>query len=167
MGARVAMEMARIAPDRIQKLALLDTGIHPLKTGETEKRQEVVNFALEHGMDSLADRWLSGMVHEPNKDNMELMTKLKEMVLRCDTHLHTRQIKALVHRPDASRYLSTISCPVLIAVGRFDQWSPVSQHEDMLTLLPNAQLNVIENAGHFAPVEQPEIVSTLLVEFLS
>jgi len=34
MGARVAMEMARLAPARVQRLALLDTGIHPLKPGE-------------------------------------------------------------------------------------------------------------------------------------
>jgi pimeloyl-ACP methyl ester carboxylesterase len=88
------------------------------------------------------------------------------MVLRCDADLHARQIKALTNRPDASSYLADIKCPVLLFVGIEDQWSPVSQHEDMLSLLPNARLEVIENAGHFAPVEQGAVVANLIAEFL-
>jgi pimeloyl-ACP methyl ester carboxylesterase len=42
----------------------------------------------------------------------------------------------------------------------------VSQHEEMMERLPNARLEVIENAGHFAPVEQPDAVADILVPFL-
>jgi len=166
MGARVAMEMARLAPQRIERLVLLDTGIHPLKDGEIEKRQEIVQFAYDNGMQALADRWLKGMVYAPNFENRSMVEKLNRMVLRCDAELHERQINALVNRPDASSYLSDIKCPVLLVVGLHDQWSPVSQHEDMLRLLPNAILEVIDNAGHFAPVEQADEVAELLVNFL-
>jgi len=166
MGARVAMEMARLAPDKIQRLVLLDTGIHPLREGEIEKREEIVQFAYESGMQALAERWLEGMVHAPNRQNSSLMQSLTEMVLRSDPAMHARQIKALTERPNASSYLAEISCPVLLVVGRYDQWSPVSQHEDMLQLLPNARLEIIENAGHFAPVEQADGVAQLVSEFL-
>lgn len=167
MGARVAMEMARLAPERVEKLALLDTGIHPLRDGEPAKRAEIVHFAHENGMAALTDRWLPGMVYAPNQSNEALMTKLKNMVLRATPDLHARQIKALVDRPDASAYLAQIECPVLLIVGQEDQWSPVSQHEDMLKLLPNARLEIIAEAGHFAPIEQPESVARLLADFLS
>ena len=167
MGARVAMEMARLAPERVEKLALLDTGIHPLRDGEPAKRAEIVHFAHENGMAALTDRWLPGMVYAPNQSNEALMTKLKNMVLRATPDLHARQIKALVDRPDASAYLVQIECPVLLIVGQEDQWSPVSQHEDMLKLLPNARLEIIADAGHFAPIEQPESVARLLADFLS
>ncbi|GGD20401.1 alpha/beta fold hydrolase [Sinisalibacter lacisalsi] len=164
MGARVAMEMARIAPERIDRLALLDTGIHPLKEGEREKRDEIVRFAYENGMEALAARWLPPMVHEPNQ-TPELMKGLTDMVLRRDADLHARQIKALVDRPDAASYLTGITCPTLLVVGRQDQWSPVAQHEEMLALLPDARLEIVEDAGHFAPVEQPEAVARLVAEF--
>ena len=167
MGARVAMEMARLAPERVEKLALLDTGIHPLRDGEPAKRAEIVHFAHENGMAALTNRWLPGMVYAPNQSNEALMTKLKNMVLRATPDLHARQIKALVDRPDASAYLAQIECPVLLIVGQEDQWSPVSQHEDMLKLLPNARLEIIADAGHFAPIEQPESVARLLADFLS
>jgi pimeloyl-ACP methyl ester carboxylesterase len=165
MGARVAMEMARIAPGRVRRLALLDTGFHPLKPGETEKRAEIVQYAYEHGMQALADRWLPPMVHEPNQ-TPELMEKLNAMVLRSNEDRHARQIHALVNRPDAASYLDRIACPTLVMVGRQDRWSPVSQHEEMMERLPNARLEVIENAGHFAPVEQPDAVADILVPFL-
>ena len=165
MGARVAMEMARLAPERVEKLALLDTGIHPLRDGEIEKREEIVRFAYEKGMAALAERWLPGMVNKTNQMNEALMSTLTNMVLRKTPDLHARQIKALVGRPDAASYLSQIECPVLLIVGRQDQWSPVSQHEEMQDLLPNARLEIIEDAGHFAPVEKPEKVTDFIEAF--
>ncbi len=166
MGARVAMEMARLAPARIERLALLDTGIHPLREGERGKREEIVRFAHQEGMAALAERWLPGMVYEANRADAHLMQRLRDMVLRRDPDCHARQIKALVDRPDAATYLPQIVCPVLLMVGRQDQWSPVSQHEAMLQLLPDARLEIIEDAGHFAPLEQPDAVARILAGFL-
>ena len=167
MGARVALEMARLAPERIERLVLMDTGIHPLKDGETEKRDAIIAYAYAEGMQALADKWLPGMVYAPNQQNEPLMQSLTDMVLRKDADLHKRQITALVNRPDASAYLADISCPVLLVVGREDQWSPVAQHEDMQRLLENSRLEIIDNAGHFAPVEQPDDVVHVVAPFLN
>ncbi|MCB1389797.1 MAG: alpha/beta hydrolase [Rhodobacteraceae bacterium] len=167
MGARVAVEMARLAPGRIERLALLDTGIHPLAPGEVEKRAEIVRYAYDHGMEALAARWLPPMVWEENRHDAALMAALTAMVLRKSPDQHARQIKALVERPDAAATLPAIACPVLVIVGRHDAWSPVAQHEEMVRLLPDARLEIVEGAGHFAPVEQPGAVADLLVPFLS
>ena len=165
MGARVAMEMARLAPKRVQRLCLLDTGYQPLKPGEEEKRAEIVAYGHEHGMAALAARWLPPMVHEPNR-TPELMGALTEMVLRSNPDRHERQIHALVNRPDAGAYLPRIDCPTLVIVGRQDQWSPVEQHEEIMAVLPNARMEIVENAGHFAPVEQPDVVGPMVASFL-
>ena len=167
MGARVALEMARLAPERIERLALLDTGIHPLREGERAKREDIVAFAYAHGMQALSERWLPGMVHPDRHQDTELMNALNAMVLRQTADIHARQINALVNRPDAAAYLPDISCPVLLMVGRQDAWSPLSQHEEMLNLLPDARLVVIEDAGHFAPIERPEATAAALVPFLT
>jgi pimeloyl-ACP methyl ester carboxylesterase len=167
MGARVAMEMARIAPERIERLALLDTGIHPLKPGEVETRARVVALAYDQGMAALAATWLPPMIHAPNRENQALMQTLTDMVLRKSPELHERQITALLNRPDASTYIAGIACPTLLVVGKHDAWSPVAQHEDMRALLPDARLEVVADAGHFTPVEQPETVVRLLAAYLS
>lgn len=154
MGGRVAMEMARIAPDRVERLALLDTGIHPRREGEEAKRQEMIDLG-HRDMAELARLWLPPMVHPGRVSDAGLMGPLTDMVLRMDADLHERQIRALVNRPDAAATLGGYPGPVALVVGRQDAWSPVSQHEDIARLLPQAVLTIIEDAGHFAPVEQP------------
>ncbi|WP_246249259.1 alpha/beta fold hydrolase [Chelativorans alearense] len=162
MGARIALEMVRLSPERVAKLALIDTGIHPRRKGEEIKRQEMVDLAHSEGMSALAVRWLPPMVDEAHHGDQVLMGGLTEMVLRANPEQHERQIEALLGRPDAAAYLGTITCPVLLAVGRYDKWSPVAQHEEMLALLPDARLVIIEDAGHFAPLEQPEAVTAAM-----
>lgn len=167
MGARVCLEMVRLAPERIERMALLDTGIHPLGPGERERREAIIRLAHDEGMAALAERWLPPMVAPRNRANAALMEDLREMVLRMDPDIHERQIRALVGRPDARPVLAGATCPVLLVVGSEDEWSPVAQHEQMLQLCPTARLSVVEGAGHFAPVEAPEEVTDLLVDFLT
>jgi pimeloyl-ACP methyl ester carboxylesterase len=162
MGGRIALEMVRQASERIEKLALLDTGVHPPKEGEQGPRQVLVDLAFTHGMNALADKWLPPMVHRDRQSDPELMGSLRAMVLRADPVQHERQIRALLGRADAEPLLSQIACPVLLAVGRQDAWSPLSQHEKMLARLPDARLVVIEDAGHFAPFERPQATAEAL-----
>lgn len=165
MGGRVALEMLRLAPDRIAKLCLMDTGVHPLGPGEPAKRQRVIEIADTKGMKALADDWLPPMVHADRLADAAFMTPLFEMVWRMTPHLHRAQIKALVERPDAVPVLKAATCPVLLLVGRQDGWSNVAQHEEMLALVRDGALAVIEDAGHFAPYEQPQAVARAFGRF--
>ncbi|HZH53562.1 MAG TPA: alpha/beta hydrolase [Microvirga sp.] len=166
MGARVAMEMARLAPQRVERLGLIDTGAHPRRDGEEVHRQALVDLAFAEGMEVLAERWLPPMVHERRADDPALMEPLKNMVMRASPEQHRRQIQALLNRPDARAQLAKITCPTLVMVGRQDRWSPLSQHEEMVALIPNAELVVIEDSGHMTLVEQPEQVSSALLRWL-
>lgn len=166
MGARVALEMVRLAPERVVRLALADTGVHPKKPGEDAKRQHVIDLANTKGMQALADQWLPPMVHPDRHEDKALMGALNAMVLRMDPELHARQIKALLNRPDAMEGLKAIDCPVSLIVGRQDAWSPVAQHEGMLAHLKNARLEIVEDAGHFAPIEQPKAFVTAIENWL-
>jgi pimeloyl-ACP methyl ester carboxylesterase len=166
MGARVALEMMRAAPERIARLALLDTGIHPVREGEEANRQILVDLAFKDGMAALADRWLQPMVHEARVHDRSLMEPLKAMVMRATPEQHQRQIRALLNRPDPRALLPTIRCPVLVMVGRQDRWSPPAQHQEIAALSPNAELVVIEDSGHMSTVEQPDQVSRALLRWL-
>jgi protocatechuate 4,5-dioxygenase alpha subunit len=166
MGARAAMEMARIAPERIERLGLIDTGIHPRREGEELTRQVLVDLAYAEGMGALAERWLPPMVHEGRTGDRALLDPLKDMVMRATPEQHHRQIRALLGRPDARIHLSEITCPTLVMVGRQDRWSPLAQHEEIAAAIPNAELVIIENSGHMSLVEQPEQVSGALLRWL-
>lgn len=166
MGARVAVEMVRLAPQRIVKLGLFDTGAHPRREGEEANRQVLVDLAFAQGMGALANRWLPPMVHEARSNDPQLMQPLKAMVMRATPEQHQRQIRALLNRPDAKSVLPTIKCPTLVMVGRQDRWSPLAQHEEIAALIPNAELAVVEDSGHMSLVEQPEQVSQLILRWL-
>lgn len=164
MGGRVAMEMARMAPGRIAGMALLNTGMHAKREGEEAKRQAMIDLAHAQGMAGLAAAWLPGMMNAKAPPDPALMAGLTAMVCRMTPEIHERQLRALLSRPDAAASLA-YSGPMLLITGAEDAWSPVAQHQDIALLCPQARLEIIPEAGHFAPVEQPARVARLLADW--
>ena len=162
MGGRVAMEMAHLSPERICGLVLADTGHRPRRQ---IKRQAMIDLGYK-SMRELADTWLPQMVNPGRVDDPELLGRLRSMVLRADAGQHERHIKALIDRPDATSYLGEIGCPILLITGRQDSWSPIAQHQEIADAMANSTLKIIEDAGHFAPVERPGVVADIIIEWL-
>jgi pimeloyl-ACP methyl ester carboxylesterase len=165
MGARVAIEIVRLAGSRVDRLALLDTGIHPRQPGEAEKRHALVALARAEGMGALAAKWSPPMVHPDRLGDQALMASLTRMVERKTPDIFAAQVNALLERPDAAAVLGTVRCPVLVGVGRQDAWSPPAQHEEIAEAT-KAELVIFENSGHMAPVEAPEAVTVALAKWL-
>lgn len=167
MGGRVALEIVRMAPERVVGLALLDTGIHPRQPGEREKRYALRDIGRSNGMKALVDSWLPPMVAERHRSNRALMQALHQM--SCDAGLATfeAQTEALLARPDVDDVLASIRVPTLVATGAEDQWSPPSQHEDIAASIKGSTLTVFEGAGHMAPAEAPDQVAEALEDWLS
>lgn len=166
MGGRVAMEVARQAPDRVKALVLANTGHGPTKEGEEPTRQQKIDLG-HRSMQALAEEWLPPMLDEARIGDTDLMAMLTDMVLRAGPDAHERHIRALLGRPDAGAYLPGIACPILLLTGREDRWSPVAQHEEIASLAPDADLVVIEDSGHFMPVERPEETSRAILSWLA
>jgi pimeloyl-ACP methyl ester carboxylesterase len=166
MGARVAFEMWRLAPERIARLALLSTGFHPPGPHEEAKRMALVQLGYEQGMAAVADVWLPPMVHPDRVRDEALMAPLRAMVCRATPEIFEGQQRAGLTRPDAGPYLDQISCPTLILVGREDGWSPLAQHEEMARRIAGSELAVAEHSGHMVTVEQPDPVNRALLQWL-
>ena len=164
LGGRVALEMARMAPGRIAGIALLNTGTHPKREGEEAKRQAMIDLCNRDGMAALAAQWVPGMMNAEAVPDPQVIANLTAMVCRMTPEIHERQLRALLARPDAAATLD-YQGPMLLVVGRQDIWSPIAQHQDIARICPQARLEIIENAGHFAPVEQPDIVAQVLANW--
>lgn len=167
MGGRVAMEMIRLQPDRIARLALFDTGLHTLREGEMESRQKLVDLAYAEGMDALAKAWMPPMVAEGALvSRPALHTEIYEMVMRMTPEIFEMQIKALLGRPEARSTLSAIDCPVLVGVGEKDRWSPPEQAIEIVRAIPRAQYVILSDCGHMAPMERPEEVTKAMAAWM-
>ena len=74
---------------------------------------------------------------------------------------------ALLNRPDTKGVLENIGMATLVVCGRDDQWSPLARHEQMTALIPGARLEVIEDSGHLTTMEPPEVVASVLINWLA
>jgi pimeloyl-ACP methyl ester carboxylesterase len=171
MGGRVALEVLRIAPERVAGAALLDTGHLPKLSGpvgeqEVQKRMQLLHVAQQQGVRAMAREWVQGMVHPDRLTDADLLARILAMFERKDATIFAHQLHALIHRLDGSDVLSSLRVPTLILCGRQDTWSPPAQHESMHRLAPHATLAVIEEAGHMAPMEQPQAVAMAMLRWL-
>ncbi|MBX3608153.1 MAG: alpha/beta hydrolase [Piscinibacter sp.] len=170
MGGRVAFEMLRQAPDRVARLALLDTSYHPLADGEAGQREREGRYALlavarTQGMRAMARQWATGMVH-PSRLGTPLFEAVLDMFERHTPVQFAAQIEALLARPDATALLGQIRCPTLLLCGREDGWSPPARHEFMHAHIAGASLTILEQCGHMSTMEQPQAVTAALADWL-
>lgn len=166
MGGRVALEVVRRAPQRVERLALLDTGFEAAAPGERERRMVLVNQALTEGIASIAATWGLPMLAPANRDDPQLVKAVVDMVGRMSGEIYAGQTRALLGRPDATDVLTGIACPTMVICGMEDGWSPPERHERMAGLIPGATLRLIDRSGHMAMMEEPEAVLRALREWL-
>jgi pimeloyl-ACP methyl ester carboxylesterase len=167
MGGRVAMQVAIMAPERLERIALLDTGAHPVAEGEAAKRQVLLDIGDFAGMDGVARAWLPPMVWPPRLQDRALMDEMTALVLRASVDVLKGQTRALLHRADGFAQLRGIQCPTAFICGRQDIWSPPQQHVEMQACVPGSTLTVIDDCGHMAPAERPQAVTEALVQWLT
>ena len=166
MGGRVALKIMELAPERVVRLCLLDTGVGPVVDGEAEKRQVLIDLAQAKGNAALIKTWLPPMLHPTRQKDPAFIGPLGEMICHATPEIFARQQKALLTRSDARPLLPKIKIPTYVVVGRQDAWSTVEQHEAFARDIPGAKLIVIEDSGHFVPVEQPGQLSAVLDEMM-
>ncbi|MBN9410706.1 MAG: alpha/beta hydrolase [Burkholderiales bacterium] len=171
MGGRVALEIVRLAPERVSRLALLDTGYQAIAPGlpgqgERNGRMQLLEVARTQGMRAMGERWARGMVH-PDVVGTPLFEAVLDMLERATPDLFEAQIHALLGRPDATPLLPHIRVPTLVLCGREDGWSPLARHETMRDLIGDvARLAVVEHCGHMSTMEQPGVVSGWMARWL-
>jgi len=164
MGGIVAMEIVRQAPDRVARLALLDT--NPLAEAAEVKARRVPQIeaarsgALTQVMrQEMKPRYLAA----PDEDLLDLCL---EMALSLGPEVFERQSRALADRPDQRATLRAYDGPTLLLCGRHDALCPVERHELMHDLMPQARLVIVEDAGHLPVLERPDAVNAAFKRWL-
>lgn len=167
MGARIAYEVCNLAKGRVSGLAIFNTGVHGVKPGEHAKRYDLLELGRKDGMNALVDKWLPPMLAPNNRTNAALMKPLVDMCLEEGLEKFYCQIAALLNRKDRSNILSELDCPVLVGVGREDEWSTVEQHQEIVNLFKNPTFSIYEDCGHMAPFEEPIQVADSIKTWLN
>ncbi len=172
MGGRVALEVVRMAPERVRRLALLGTGFKAKEAGaagekEAQGRQALLDLAHTQGVRAMALAWVQNMVAPSRLQDEALIEAIVQMFERKSVATFQRQIKALLTRPDATEVLRQVRVPTLVMAGEFDAWASPQQHQDMADLIPaRPPMQVVTGSGHMMMMEKPATVAALMSDWL-
>jgi pimeloyl-ACP methyl ester carboxylesterase len=164
-GGYVAQEIMRMEPDRVERLALLDTSFRADSAERQASRRALAAAALQPGrFEGITRRILPDFVHPDRLDDAILVDQIRTMTQRVGRDVFARQ--SMMPRQDGENVLRGLSCPALILCGRQDTLTPFQVHEEMASIVPNSTLCVIEHCGHMSPMERPAEVTKALSQWL-
>jgi len=166
MGGYVALEIMRKAPERIERLALLDTQARPDTSEAIERRRALIDLAQADRLEDVAERLIPVVFDSVEIVDAKLVALHRDMVRTVGAEGFLRQQRAIMDRVDSRPSLSAIRCPTLVVCGANDLLTPLDRHQEMASAIPGAKLVVVPGAGHFSPIERPYEVAFALGNWL-
>ena len=163
----MALEMFRLAPERITRLALLDSSVHPVAPGEAERRAPQIEKAKAEGMRALVAWWNPKIAHPSRRDDKEFIALLDDMACMFTPAEYEMEAQALLNRPDPRPLLGQITVPVLVLAGEDDPISGPDRNAAMAEAIPGAVRVNLPDTGHFPMLERPAEVSAAMREWLA
>jgi pimeloyl-ACP methyl ester carboxylesterase len=165
MGGYAAFEMVRQAPDRVGKLALLDT-MAGQDTPETDAVHEAEVAKARSGRFGELTELLVPRMSASHQRDERLKTLVRQMAAETGAEAFVRQEMVIISRPDFRPLLPSIRCPTLVLVGEADTRTPPERAREMAEQIAGAQLVVVPGCGHLSSIEQPDAVNAALLEWL-
>lgn len=167
MGGIVAMELMRQAPERVKRLALLDTNPTPPRSEQIAGWENFIAMANNGQFMDITEKYLLPvLIHPDRQKDDDLVQTIMQMAEDIGPKAMIRQMKALMTRPDVRENLSSIKSPTLVLLGRQDKLCSLLMHEYLVSVIPDSTLSVIEKCGHLSTLERPEEVTAVLRDWL-
>jgi pimeloyl-ACP methyl ester carboxylesterase len=166
MGGYIAFEMLRQAPERITRLALLDSNSRADRPDQVKTRHVLIGAARAVGVRSVQGMLLRLLIHKDRLQDRELTDRVLLMADGIGVNAFVRQQLAILGRPDNRPFLAQIKCPTVVIVGEQDALTPVKVAEEMHAGIAGSKLEIIPHCGHLATMEAPEAVNAILAKWL-
>jgi len=167
MGGYIAFEVLRQAPERVLKLALIDTTARPDTSEGSEKRRQQIELTRAGKHELVASQAFANAVHPDHAEDAALKAVHLEMARTIGPEAFIRQQEATMSRPDSRPDLGSIRVPTAIVIGEADKIIPREHATELRDGINAATLTIIEKAGHLAPIEQPAAVNAALEAWLA
>jgi pimeloyl-ACP methyl ester carboxylesterase len=166
MGGYVAFEIMRQAPERVAKLALLDTGARAETPERTAERKPLIEMARQGRFADITDDQFPLLVHPSRHRDTVLKEQVRAMNQETGPEAYVRQQQAIMSRPDSRPGFAAIKCPTLVLVGDDDRLTPPALAQEMAGGIRGARLVVVPDSGHLSTMEQPQAVNAALLDWM-
>jgi pimeloyl-ACP methyl ester carboxylesterase len=161
MGGYVALEIMRMAPERVEALGLLSTNGRG-DSAEASANRLTAMVQAENNFQIVLDQMMPKLVHPSRMKYHSMVDSIYSMGHRIGKEAYLRQQRAIMGRADSRPHLKRIDCPALVLCGRDDVLTPVDLHEELAAGIADAELVVLEECAHLSAMGQPEAVSAAL-----
>jgi pimeloyl-ACP methyl ester carboxylesterase len=161
MGGYVALEVVRQAPQRVAKLALLNTNARPDSAESTENRRRLMALA-DRDFEGVINALMPKLMTEEHLKDPVMTGTVAAMAHGVGKEAFKRQQEAIIARADSRPALGAIRCPALVVAAREDAIMPMEWLEELANGIRGARLEVVEDSGHMASIEQPEEVVRIM-----
>ena len=166
MGGYIAFEILRQAPDRVARLALLDTGAGAEVPERTAQRKPLIALAQQGRFAEITEDQFPLLVHRSRHGDTALKAAVRAMNEETGPEAYCRQQHAIMGRPDSRPGFAAITCPTLVLVGDGDQLTPPALAHEMAAGIPGARLVVVPECGHLSTMERPQAVTQALLDWM-
>lgn len=167
MGGQIAMEVHRLFPERIRALILADTSPRAETAEGRRNRTEMAKRLLREGLRPYADEVLTKMVSPATvKALPEVAEHVHRMMRTTSPQGAAAALRGRAERPDYVPMLPEIRVPALVVVGDQDEYTPIAEAEFTHSLIPDAELVIVEGAAHLPNLERPDDFNAALAKFL-
>jgi pimeloyl-ACP methyl ester carboxylesterase len=167
MGGYVAFEIMRRAPQRVERLALMDTQATPDSAESTRRRRALLDQASIGRFKGVQRTLLPQLVHSRHIEDPAVIQPIFDMAQEIGADGFVREQRAIIDRADSRHTLVDIDVPTVVIVGRQDQVTPLPRSQEMAADIANSRLVVLEECGHMSPLEKPTEVTEALRRWLS
>jgi pimeloyl-ACP methyl ester carboxylesterase len=167
MGGYLAQEIMRRSPERVMRLALLDTSARADTPERAAQRRGFIELAQKGEFKGITPRMLPVYLHPDHLADKALTGAVLAMAERIGKDGYLRQQKAIMGRPDGREDLKRIEVPTLVLCGREDQATPYELNAEIASLIPGASFVAVEHCGHISTLEQPTAVTAAMRRWLT
>ena len=166
MGGYVALEIIRLAPERIKGLGLLSTAADQDTDKKKKLRKELIRLSSIGRFKGVTPRLLPQFLSPAALEDEKLTSQVMEMAAEIGQENFALQQNAIMGRRDQRDHLPDFNRPALVLCGQLDVLTPPEKSAEMASLLPNAELVLLPKIGHLSTLEAPEACSAALRQLI-
>lgn len=166
MGGYIALEIMRQAPERVVKLALINTQARPDTPEATARRRGLMERARRGELRAIREESFPELVHPSRRDDADILKLVHAQDEDVGVDGYLRQQTAIIARVDSRPSLSAITCPTLVLTGDSDNTIPNALSKEMAEAIAGARLVILDRCGHLPQAEQPEATVRALTGWL-
>jgi pimeloyl-ACP methyl ester carboxylesterase len=166
MGGYIAFAMMRLAPERIDRLALLDTSARPDSAEQKASREKFIAMAEAGKLMDIVETLTPKFLHRNHAGDERLKGIVRAMARDTGVEAFVKQERTIMGRPDSRPLLASIKCPTLVLVGDGDELTPPDLAKEIAGGIAGSKLAIVPECGHLSTLEQPDAVNAAMAEWL-